>query len=908
MKRLIIWLLVLLICQTAFAIIEHRLYVSAEQNYQVGNFRQAKLNLVNMEPDYHKAPQYALLMGKICLALGEYKESYEWLEKFRKGYLGTDPLIDEELIELIHDAARLQKYTDLSMAVGSPKGRLNSFDSEYAPVLNSEGNTMYLSSLKRSPFGKENIFISRWRDGAWLEPVEVPELCTDFNECVGSSSEDGMHLYLFGYYNGTKTNGDIFISTLNKGKWSKPQVISEVSSKYYDLQPYVYDGKLMFFASNRHGNNDNYDIYVSENKNGGWSAPINLGPVINTKSDEQAPFFDYDGKTLYFSSRGHKGFGKDDIFKAEKIGPEWTDWSKPVNLGPIINSVGDDRYFFKTKDSSIAYYSSNRKNGIGLEDIYYIDLGYLNKMIEEIEKEKQQKPTDEPINLIVKGIVVDEEDNPLTAKVTLDYRQKEQPQTQVVSSDGEGRFEVPLTCTLDKLGYMSKPKGYEKAEGTVDLSKIETIGDEVPVVFIKLTCRKLGKDDPFDIRISGRVINEQNKPVATDVYWYYVDNDELNEVIVESNDDGAFTFYVPKISQLKYIVKDLRFAPKEEMLAIPAGINAYDLIIKVISVSNDIRISGKVTDKNDEPIVADIYWFFNKNDQTVEYHVTSKPDGTYSVAVQRNDKINYRVEKKNYMQVTGSMDIPLAKREFTKDFMLYKLDIAESFRLDNVLFDFNKATLKPVSYDVLDPVAATMKANPTLNIELSGHTDNVGGKDYNQKLSEARAKAVADYLISKDIDKNRITYKGYGMERPVADNKTDAGRAQNRRTELKVLGIEFEEDETEKLVAGFERAGTLPKVSKTIKAERASVKAAEGPVSAAQESEFKRLMIAKAEGQKGQLKVDMFVARGIIQTVKFYVVSGNFSDKYLDGMANTFAGWKLDTDKSFVHTLEVKIQ
>jgi len=81
-----------------------------------------------------------------------------------------------------------------------------------------------------------------------------------------------------------------------------------------------------------------------------------------------------------------------------------------------------------------------------------------------------------------------------------------------------------------------------------------------------------------------------------------------------------------------------------------------------------------------------------------------------------------------------------------------------------------------------------MTDTPSLRIEISGHTDNVGSASYNQKLSESRAKAVVDYLLKKGVDASRLEYKGYGFEQPVASNKTEEGRQQNRRTEFKILG------------------------------------------------------------------------------------------------------------------------
>ncbi len=910
MKRFILWLLVLLICQTSFAALNDRLFVNANQNYQVGNYRQAKLNLTNMEEIDKQSSEYALLMGKVCLALGEYKESYEWLTKFKQGSMGSDPIASDELLGLINDAAAYQEYAKVALTVAMPKGNINSYDSDYAPIVTRDGKAMYFSSLRRSTFGKENIFKSELKDGIWSEPTEVQSLNTDYNECMGTILEDNQTAYLFGYYKNTaKTNGDIFISTYEDGKWSKPRIIQEVSSDYFDLQPYVFNGDTMFFTSNRDGSHDNYDIFVSELVDGTWSTPINLGPTINTNQDEQSPFLDWDGKTLYFSSKGHAGYGGDDIFRTTRTGSDWTEWSTPENMGPIINSVLNDRYFTSTSDGATAYYSSNRRDGVGQEDIYYIDLALYNSIRDKIEASRLGKvaPVAGTYDIIINGIVVDEEDNPLTAKITWDYMQNEQPQTQVITSEEDGTFNFPLNCTLDQISYNCKPRGYERAERTVDLTKIETINETIPVVFVKITCKKLDRasDEAFDIRMSGNVLDEKNNPVMTNVYWYYVYNDEMNEIIVETDENGAYKFYIPRVSQIKYMINDPRYLPKEEMQSLPAEINAYDQKIRLMTLSNDVRISGKVVDKNGEPLVADLYWFYTTEDQAVEYHVVSKPDGTYMVAVQRKGKINYRVEKKNYMQISGSMDLPKDQSENTKDFTLIKLELDETIALENVLFEFNKSILMKESFPILNPVVSTMKANPSLNIELAGHTDNIGGKEYNQRLSEARAKAVADYLISKDIDKGRIMYKGYGLEKPIADNKTDAGRAKNRRTELKVLGIEFQADDTEKIVAGFENASNLPVVSKTIKAERNISKIE--TISSALENQFIAKIKESAGAQKGQLVVELFISKGTVQSVKPYVKSGTFTDETLTDISTKLMGWKVDSDKSFIHTLDVSV-
>jgi OmpA-OmpF porin, OOP family len=123
-------------------------------------------------------------------------------------------------------------------------------------------------------------------------------------------------------------------------------------------------------------------------------------------------------------------------------------------------------------------------------------------------------------------------------------------------------------------------------------------------------------------------------------------------------------------------------------------------------------------------------------------------------------------------------------KEAAPDLMKTSLTTQCHVAVYGVLFDFNKATLQPASDGPLGQVAALMAANPSMQIEVQGHTDNVGGDDYNQKLSEARASSVMIWLTQHGVAAGRMTAKGYGKTRPVADNNNDEGRMKNRRVEI----------------------------------------------------------------------------------------------------------------------------
>ena len=118
---------------------------------------------------------------------------------------------------------------------------------------------------------------------------------------------------------------------------------------------------------------------------------------------------------------------------------------------------------------------------------------------------------------------------------------------------------------------------------------------------------------------------------------------------------------------------------------------------------------------------------------------------------------------------------------------LKKIKIGKSIVLRNIFFDYNKFTIRPESQSELDRLVILMNENPQIKVEISGHTDNVGGDAYNLELSDNRAKAVVDHLVNEGIAQERLIYKGYGESQPIASNDIPEGRQENRRTEFKII-------------------------------------------------------------------------------------------------------------------------
>jgi outer membrane protein OmpA-like peptidoglycan-associated protein len=147
------------------------------------------------------------------------------------------------------------------------------------------------------------------------------------------------------------------------------------------------------------------------------------------------------------------------------------------------------------------------------------------------------------------------------------------------------------------------------------------------------------------------------------------------------------------------------------------------------------------------------------------------------------------VHKEDYLFHSENFDLPKSAeyQEVTKDIKLKNIAVGNSIVLKNIFFDFNKSTLRKESENEIQQLVKLLTTVPTMKIEISGHTDNRGSDEYNKNLSNQRAKAVFDRLIEKGIDASRLTYIGFGEEKPIATNDTEEGRQLNRRTEFKVL-------------------------------------------------------------------------------------------------------------------------
>jgi LPXTG-motif cell wall-anchored protein len=244
---------------------------------------------------------------------------------------------------------------------------------EINPVVSADENIMVFNRVE--PLQVALYFTKRTTSG-WTQPVNIiPDLGLGFDDknYATSLSGDGRELYI--YRAGEDYDGNIFVTKRGaEDRWSNLVKLNEnINTKFWESHASISpDGKKLYFTSNRKGAIGGLDIYVSERDTANnWGPAVNLGPAINTEYNEESPFIGQDGKTLYFSSRGHFNIGGYDIFYTSLM--ENGQWSVPLNVGYPLNSTDDDVFFNPSRDGYNAFYAIEG-GGYGGSDIFKIEI------------------------------------------------------------------------------------------------------------------------------------------------------------------------------------------------------------------------------------------------------------------------------------------------------------------------------------------------------------------------------------------------------------------------------------------------------------------------------------------------------------------------------------------------------
>ena len=327
-------------------------------------------------------PQAWMELGKLELDEGNFEQAKANYQRFlqydKRGDHRTDALLGVK-------TADFRKYALAHPVPFNPVNlgpNVNSVDDEYLPALTVDGGTLvFTRRFPRKPTTtattaeEEDFYISQRTASGWSKAIRMAEpVNSNDNEGAQCVSQDGRVMFFTAC--GRRDGGgrcDIYMCTNKGDKWSRPRNLGpDVNSAAWESQPsFSIDGKTLYFSSDRKGGYGGKDIWKTVFMNGHWTAPENLGPTINTPGDESSPYIHYDDKTLYFSSNGHAGMGGLDLFLSHCTD---TGWETPTNLGYPINSTGDESGLIVAANGSTAIYASEREGGFGGQDLYAFEL------------------------------------------------------------------------------------------------------------------------------------------------------------------------------------------------------------------------------------------------------------------------------------------------------------------------------------------------------------------------------------------------------------------------------------------------------------------------------------------------------------------------------------------------------
>lgn len=471
-------------------------------------------------------------------------------------------------------------------------------------------------------------------------------------------------------------------------------------------------------------------------------APKNLGDGINTQESEYFPSLTIDGKEMIFTRRLN-GMNEDFFGSVKKEGS----WSKAFRLQGNINTPQNEGAQNISQDGKwLVFTGCYRRDGFGSCDIY---ISYLTEM-----------GWSEAINLGDQINTDQWESQPCLSpdKRDLYFASRR--------TGGYGGSDIYVSH-FQPNGSWSRPENLGP--------EINTAGDEFsPFIHadnqtLYFTSNGLQGYGDQDIFVTKKTDNGKwRKPENLG----YPINTINTESTIFISADGETAYYSSDRSDSK------------------GGLDIYSFEMRPdIRPFKTLWIRGKVFDKKTNSGLPSTVELIDLASKRVISRVQTDETGNYLITLPVGKHYAFNINRRGYLFYSDNYSLKDKSPDSTyeKNIPLQPIEVNAAIVLKNIFFDYNRYDLKPESQVELDKVVQLLQDNPTVKIQIEGYTDNIGNAADNFKLSENRAKAVVNYLVKKNISITRLTAKGFGVAKPVADNKTEEGRAQNRRTELKVV-------------------------------------------------------------------------------------------------------------------------
>ncbi len=493
---------------------------------------------------------------------------------------------------------------------------------------------------------------------------------------------------------------------------------------------------------------------------------------VNSKYDEQSPIISPDGKVLYWTVSNHP----DNIGGKKDLGDIWysvwtgEEWSLPIHGGKNINDAGYNGVAGFSNDGQrmflLSHYTANGapagSQGIAMS----------------LRSSDGWAP---PENINIPYF--------LNRSSAMQGYLSTALEAFVFSADSYSTAGAEdLYVSLLTAGRWSEPKNLGKKINTTFQEMSPSLSADGKYLFFASNGRK--GYGSFDIYFSERLDDtwtNWSEPVNMGANI----NSEGRELYYRTYPGQKFVLFTSTINSDGY--GDVKFYRPPENLPDSLIQQRPDTIVKMIEIKREkpiagdekiFQVFGRVTNgKTGAPLTATLTFHSDSLYQSV-----AAPDGRYRIRIPSVHEYTIRVEASGFLGNFEKLDVRTYEmKSLEMNFKLQPIEIGATVNLKSVLFQQSTYNLLPESYDELDLVVSFLKANPKVEIQLSGHTDNRGQADHNLRLSQKRVERVKGYLVSKGVNGKRITGKGLGGSKPIADNNSEETRRLNRRVEFTIL-------------------------------------------------------------------------------------------------------------------------
>lgn len=637
----------------------------------------------------------------------------------------------KQLLEWTQIVSKFEPRTDFIVV---PLQGINSPFADFAPVVHNAG--LVFTTERKTDSGREEFdienkpfnniyyapFSNKRQTSFWSPEVFASQLTTRFHDGPACFGSDGTTIYFTKverqFTGSAKVNTmKVYSAHRDKDKWSVPELLPFNSSEYSVGHPALSENDtLLIFSSNMPGGYGGMDLYYSKFENDAWSEPINMGPMVNSAGDEVFPHIHE--KTVYFSSDGWPGYGGLDLFTIHLDSMHLA----PENMRAPVNSAWDD---LSLSFASIhrGYFSSNRPGGLGRDDLYALERA--------VTPETHRR---------LSGI--------------LEYDNQPAPFTTLFLKDEEGG--VLQKTVTDDNGYFALD--FVKAQ--VPYSLVLDVADK----------ERLKKFSLF-------FLNDQNQKVQK----------------IDMSDSGDFKFELLKPDDHDNL--ELLEVEDASLLSLDIHGQVYeneggdftDRIEIVVLNSEGKIISRTFTRKGGKFLFKQLF----PDDQYVFRLMADNPGLKISILDEQGNVLHRLTRTGRDFIYNRFAEGDQILSLLNEKNLTIKISPDDRFAIPNIYYDLDDFQLNESARKQLDKLVTILQKNPEIGVKVRSHTDSRASAQYNLRLSEKRAAEVIRYLESNAVDGGRIEGQGLGEQHLVNHCKddvhcTEEEHARNRRTEFSI--------------------------------------------------------------------------------------------------------------------------